>query len=343
MKPIRAWLLFNIILILVMIAIGGITRLTGSGLSMVDWKPIMGAVPPSSEDVWLEKFEQYKQFPQYQSTHAGLSLDQFKKIFFWEYLHRLLGRLIGLAYAVPFFFFLMTRQVQGRLAWKLLGGLLLGGLQGLLGWYMVKSGLVDKAYVSHYRLAAHLLLALGVMAYLFWIWLDLNLTKPVASPVSRRARITVHCLLFTLILQITYGAFTAGLKAGYSFNTFPLMGGTFIPSGFTSLEPLWINLFQNPATVQFIHRWLGLLFFAGLLFFVILGFQRLASSGVRRWMLFWLMISLVQVVLGIITLVLKMPVTIAVIHQVNAAVMVLIGVGVLHSMKNRRPISESTV
>ena len=215
------WLAFLCFLIIMMVGVGGVTRLTGSGLSIVDWKPIMGAIPPLNQAQWMDVFQRYQLSPQFKLINHSMSLSDFKLIFFWEYIHRLLGRGIGIAFLLPWLFFFKTGKVQGKLAGRLLGGFGLGGLQGALGWFMVKSGLVNLPYVSHYRLAAHLALALLVLSYLFWVLLDLLGT--VEGQPKKYSGLSRAFKGFTALvcLQIVYGAFTAGLKAGFGYNTFP--------------------------------------------------------------------------------------------------------------------------
>lgn len=303
-----------------MIVVGGITRLTESGLSMVEWRPLFGTLPPLSESEWQRVFMEYKNYPQYQLMNAGMSLEAFKYIFYWEYGHRLLGRVIGVMFAIPFFFFLFTGQIEASLKPKLWVALGLGGMQGLMGWYMVKSGLIDEPLVSHYRLAAHLCLALLIFAYLSWLVLgQLQVSR---INVSRLFNRTV--LLFTglLIIQIVWGAFVAGNRAGYGFNTYPLMNGQWLPDVALSLIPIWQNFLDNNAMLQFIHRWVGaavLLVAISLLLIALLREQ----TTVKVMVVVLLTVVLLQFFIGVMTLLYVVPIGLGSLHQAGACVVVL--------------------
>ncbi len=290
-QAIAYWLLLCCAMIFLMVVIGGITRLTLSGLSITEWQPVTGIVPPLSEAAWVAEFEKYQQIPQYKLLNAGMSLGEFKSIFLWEYVHRLWGRLIGFVYALPLLYFLMRRQIPRRLMLPLAGIFLLGFAQGALGWYMVKSGLSDRVSVSQYRLVAHLALALAIYALTLWIALGiLARTKP--SPASRegaaaqrrwvrawqrvrlrpspqpsppagrgsvrRWRRAAEAMIGLVALTIAAGGFVAGLHAGLIYNTFPLMDGSFVPSGYAALKPFVLNWFETIAAVQFNHRLLAM-------------------------------------------------------------------------------------
>ncbi len=321
-RAVRAWLLFVCSLIVLMVAVGGITRLTGSGLSITDWKPLMGAIPPLSDADWAEVFGRYKASPQGQTLNAGMSLSEFKYIFFWEYIHRLLGRVIGLAFFFPWLWFVVRGQVRGALAKKLFVAFVLGGLQGVLGWFMVMSGLVDRPYVSHLRLAAHLLLALLVLCYLFWILLEHGGIRRAQAvpPAWRRA---IGAMTALLVLQIAYGAFVAGLKAGYAYPTFPKMHGAWLPAEAWMHEPAWLNLFEAPAMVQFIHRWIG----AALLIAWPALYLRAKGQALLTELaapLGWVSILVfVQFLLGVATVLGHVPITVAVAHQLFACFLLL--------------------
>ncbi|WP_428649059.1 COX15/CtaA family protein, partial [Roseibium sp.] len=251
---IRWWLYFVCALILAMVVVGGATRLTESGLSITEWKPIHGVIPPLSEVEWEEELEKYRQIPEYQLINKGMSLEEFKFIFWWEWSHRLLGRFIGFAFFIPMLGFWMAGRIEPWLKPRLAIGLALGGLQGAVGWWMVASGLKDRTDVSQYRLAVHLTLAFIIFAYLFWIARRLApLRKPVAEEQSRLAggAMLLVCLVF---LQLFLGALVAGLNAGLTFNTWPLMDGKFVPGGLLAMSPVWLNFFENVMTVQFQHR-----------------------------------------------------------------------------------------
>ncbi len=225
---ISSWLTFVAVLIFVMVIVGGITRLTESGLSMVRWEPISGIIPPLSEADWQREFDHYRATPQYQQVNTGMTLDDFKTIFFWEYIHRLLGRLIGLAFALPLLWFWWKRAIPAGYGWKLGGLLALGGLQGAIGWWMVASGLVNVPEVSHIRLAVHLLMALLLFAVIIWLALDLRALADRDAPPVRMPLLGIWALCI-LFLQFLFGAYVAGLEAGYAFNTWPLMGDEFFP------------------------------------------------------------------------------------------------------------------
>ncbi|MFM7786497.1 MAG: COX15/CtaA family protein, partial [Gammaproteobacteria bacterium] len=257
-RAVRTWLSLVIAMVFAMVVVGGVTRLTGSGLSMVVWEPVMGIVPPIGEAEWQAVFEAYKQTPEYRLKNVGMDLAGFQAIFFWEYAHRVLGRLIGLVYALPFAWFLFRGAFARPLAWKLGAGLALGGMQGLMGWLMVKSGLVDQPRVSHFRLAAHLGLAFLIIAWLGWILFSLR-----PAPLARRKEGLPRRLLALVagltVLQILYGAFVAGLRAGWGYNSFPKMGDRWIADAVMALDPWWSNLLYDHASVQFLHRVLGTL------------------------------------------------------------------------------------
>ncbi|HMO50290.1 MAG TPA: COX15/CtaA family protein [Kiritimatiellia bacterium] len=320
---VRLWLGVVLGLILLMVAVGGITRLTESGLSMVTWEPIMGTLPPLTEADWQFRFDQYRAFPEYQQLRRGMTLDEFKVIFFWEYFHRLLGRLLGVAYAFPLAVFWMRKRLSRPLKVKLLVGLALGGGQGLMGWYMVKSGLVDDPFVSHYRLAAHLGLAFVLFAYLLWVFLSLFPFSPPQRAASRSTRVAVWGLAALLVMQIVWGAFVAGLNAGFIYNTYPKMQGYWLAPFWNHLEPLWINAFDNPILVQFIHRTLGVILVLYTL--VTWWFVRRdaeASGYARGAMAFMVVGMAVQFGLGVLTLLWMVPLALGVMHQVMACVLV---------------------
>lgn len=333
-RSVVIWLGGLCVMVVGMVVIGGITRLTGSGLSIVEWKPIMGAIPPLSERDWMEAFARYRTSPQYRLINAGMTLPDFKAIFFWEYIHRLLGRLIGVAFVVPWLYFLIRGTIDRKLAWRLTGGFILGGLQGALGWFMVKSGLVDQPSVSHLRLAAHLVLALLVLGYLLWMLLDL--ISPAPRPEQPGLRIAYRCLAALVILQIIYGAFTAGLKAGSGFNTFPTMNGEWVPSGLAGLVPAWTNMFNNRTTIQFIHRSFAWLLLASTLGLWLLS-RMISLRRVQRRSIDLLSgLVTAQFALGVMTLLLFVPVSLAVLHQLVACLVFMSVVAVNHSLSALR-------
>lgn len=287
---------------------------------MVEWEPIMGMVPPLSQDAWAAAFEKYRQFPEYQKINRGMTLGEFKSIYLVEYAHRVLGRAIGLVFLIPFLYFFLTGKIGRPLVPKLVAMFVLGALQGLLGWYMVKSGLVDKPHVSQYRLTAHLIAAFAIYAYIFWVALGLLSPAP-ANPGARNiASLRRFGLAITslVVIAVISGGFVAGTKAGFAFNTFPLMNGRLIPEGIFALKPWWTNLFDNIATVQFNHRGLAVL-----LSLAIPGFwlwSRRFGLGGRTRKAFYLLLGIlaIQVTLGITTLLYIVPVSLAAAHQAGA-------------------------
>lgn len=323
-RPVRLWLWSGAVLVFLMLVIGGITRLTQSGLSMVNWRPLMGAIPPLNHAQWMEVFNQYKQFPEYQQLNTGMTLSEFKFIFFWEYLHRLIGRIIGVVFLLPFAWFAIRGYFNKPLFKRVLVVFGLGIMQGLMGWIMVKSGLVNRPYVSHFRLAAHLMLAFTIFAFCVWYARDLALRPnqtSVASSVLRSLRKWVWWIGGLLLLQVIWGAFVAGLKAGHMFNTFPTMLGRWIPVQLWDLSPGWINPFENPVTVQWIHRIIGTVL--GLT--IIMMWIRSITSDLDRKTTFLSSVLLgavlVQYLLGVLTLLHNVPVVLGVMHQAMAMIL----------------------
>ncbi|MCB1321748.1 MAG: COX15/CtaA family protein, partial [Leptospiraceae bacterium] len=321
-RRVALWLFGVCALIFIMVSVGGITRLTRSGLSIVEWRPITGVLPPLSEQAWHAEFEKYKQFPEYQKINRGMSLEDFKFIFFWEFMHRLLGRVIGLAFLLPFLYFFFRGYLRRKDSLHFLNMFILGGLQGFIGWYMVKSGLVHDPHVSHYRLATHLLAAFGLFAYILayalglWSRQQTDVQRDCNASNRNALRyiyMALTVLSVVLLFQILYGAFVAGLKAGYHFNTFPLMNGKWIPDGLVDAGTIWHNLVERPLTVQFIHRilaWtlvaLALGYFLSLPVFVRNQALALRLAAMRGAQLILAGI-LVQFLIGISTLLLHVP------------------------------------
>lgn len=333
-KIVTGWLAVVCLTIFMMIVVGGVTRLTHSGLSIVDWKPIMGFIPPIGEAEWQDTFEAYKQYPEYKQVNKGMSLSEFKSIFYWEYGHRVLGRSIGIIFFLPFMVLLLMGKIERELVPKMIVALVLGGLQGLMGWYMVMSGLVDMPRVSHYRLAAHLVLALIILSYLYWIILDLRRTSKIE--VSPGFKLLCTAILGVTFLQITYGAFTAGLRAGLGFNTYPLMDGELMASAATMMTPFWLNLFENGAMVQFLHRWIGALLL--MLVVVLLGLS-IAGNMPRRLKVACgslVAITLAQFLLGVFTLLNYVPIMLASAHQAVACLVLLASIFLVYIVQDRR-------
>lgn len=311
-RAVALWLFAVAGLVALMVVIGGLTRLTESGLSMVEWKPITGWLPPLSEAAWAAEFEKYKQFPEYQKINIGMTLEGFKGIFWLEYIHRLLGRLIGVAFALPMIVFWIGGRIPAGMKPHLVLMFLLGGSQGALGWFMVASGLVDHPDVSHYRLTAHLGLAFFIYAYLLWGALSLIRHGRMARATGGIAAI------FTVVvfLQVLSGGLVAGMNAGLAHNTWPLMEGAFIPDGLLIVEPWWHNFTENALTVQFQHRMLAYTVFVLALVTSLMLKQR-APTGLRHGLL---TAVLVQVSLGIATLLMHVPVALGTLHQAGAVV-----------------------
>ncbi len=325
------WLLGLCAMVFVMVVLGGVTRLTQSGLSMVDWRPISGWLPPLSHEEWLRVFDAYKQFPEYKKLNYGMSLLEFQEIFWMEYIHRLWGRLLGVVFAVPLVIFLWRRWIDAALGRRLVVFFLLGAAQGGMGWYMVKSGLVDQPDVSQYRLTAHLALAVLIYGAMLWTAFDLlwGRSAPArALPVGLR-RLTWVILVMVFITMMS-GGFVAGLDAGKTYNTFPLMDGRLIPEGLFFLSPWIANFFENIITVQFDHRLLAVTT-AGLTIWAWLWAMGAASAAEYRIAYHVLMAAVaVQVTLGISTLLLVVPVHLAAAHQAGALAVLTIVLWVVH-------------
>ena len=330
------WLLCIIGMVFCMVVVGGVTRLTGSGLSIVEWAPIMGTLPPLNEADWQAAFGQYQQFPQYRITHPDMSLAEFKGIFFWEYVHRLLGRGIGVVFLLPFLWFWIRGAFTQRLSLQLLGALTLGGMQGLVGWLMVKSGLVDEPHVSHFRLALHLGLAFTIMAYILWLLLGLRAPEePARPPGTPYPRGLLWSVAIVTVGQIVYGAFVAGLRAGLGYNTFPKMGELWVADAVMALQPWWLNLLESHATVQFVHRWLGTLLLL-LVAALWLWARRAAWTAQQQFRIHALLLLVVlQYLLGVYTLVRYVPLTAAVMHQGCASLVLLAVIAVMQGFHRR--------
>jgi heme a synthase len=376
-RGIALWLLGCAAMIFLMVVIGGVTRLTESGLSITEWQPIAGAIPPLSEADWTREFEHYQAIPQYQAIHAGMSLAEFKTIFFWEYLHRLWGRLIGVAFALPFLWFLWARRLSWALAPKLAVLLVLGGLQGALGWYMVESGLAERIEVSQYRLVAHLAAAVALYLAILWVALDLwpSLTLPLlrsgplplppkrgrgaiaalacpsptkweregpsaerwegegAAPAALRRALTA--LLGLALLTLAAGGFVAGLRAGYIYNTFPLMNGALVPPDYATVSPWYLNPFESLAAAQFDHRALAELTWLAAVGLWLWSLRLDLERPLRGALAAVAVVATLQLSLGIATLLLVVPLPLAVAHQAGALLMVTAILAARHAA--RRP------
>lgn len=331
-RPLAVWLFISAAAVFAMAIIGAITRLTESGLSIVEWKPVMGALPPINDADWLNEFDLYKQSPQYIKVNHGMSLAEFKNIYFWEWFHRLWGRIIGLIYAVPLVYF--WQQIPRDWRPRFLIVLFLGGCQGAMGWYMVKSGLVDEPAVSHYRLAAHLMLAFLIYACLVRLGLcfwspETPADSPYAAKLQRLARGTTALAVLTMI----WGAFTAGLDAGMVYNTFPKMDDHWLPPEIFTHTPMWRSFIEDPAVVQFTHRLLALLTFCKVfvIFYTILRYK--IDGKVRRVALLLVAALGLQIVLGVTTLLTQTNLTLATLHQGGALVLLTALMLLLHNLQ----------
>ena len=333
-RAVGYWLLFMTAIVLLMVMVGGATRLTESGLSMVDWRPVTGTLPPLNDTEWTEEFAKYQTSPEYRLRNSDMTVEEFKGIFYWEWGHRLLGRLIGLFFFVPMVWFWLKGSVPEGYKPKLLVLFVLGGSQGALGWYMVMSGLVDEPAVSHYRLTAHLGLALFIMAALFWTALSLLRPEPVRG--DKQLKMLTHIIAVVLILQILMGALVAGLKAGLIFNSWPMMGEGFVPDGLLAIEPMWLNFLDNAITVQFDHR-IGAYILFGLSL-ILMWRGRTQPARLRQATILFAVAVVLQMMLGIITLILEVPVFWGTAHQGGGAIILLLMVYLMHLQRKKKAI-----
>ena len=330
---VAAWLFLCCALLFALIVVGGVTRLTHSGLSITEWQPIIGTLPPLTDSDWADAFAKYRTTPEYRQINPGMTLDAFKRIFWWEYAHRLLGRVIGVAFLLPYLWFLARRRIPRGYAGALFAIFVLGGAQGALGWYMVQSGLVDDPRVSQLRLAAHLGLAFLIFGAMFWV--ALSLSRPSAggagSPSLRRFAFLLTALIYVMVLA---GGLVAGIRAGFAYNTFPLMNGRWIPPGLLLLEPWYRNFIDNMTTVQFDHRLLAWALAALVPWFA----WRVhatpeVDARVRRAASFLLALLVVQIALGIATLLLVVPLPLAAAHQAGAVLVFAAALNASHALR----------
>ncbi|HEX8225426.1 MAG TPA: COX15/CtaA family protein [Allosphingosinicella sp.] len=331
-RAIAVWLLAVAGLVFVMVVVGGITRLTESGLSIVRWEPVSGAIPPIGEAAWAAEFAAYRQSPQYQLVNNGMSLDDFKNIYFWEYVHRLLGRIIGLAFALPLAWFAWKRAIPRGYGWKLAGLLALGALQGAIGWWMVASGLVDRPDVSHIRLAVHLLAALAIFGALLWVALDLLRLAEDADARPARMPTAAIWMLSLLFLQYLFGAYVAGLDAGFAYSSWPKMGDEWFPAGAPMLEPWLRNLVDNPIMVQFVHRWLAFAVAAA----AVVVARDAWSKGDKEAAGTLVAAVALQILLGILTLLTGVELWIAAAHQGTGVLLLAAALITAHRLGARR-------
>jgi heme a synthase len=329
---VAAWLFSCCALIFAMVVVGGITRLTLSGLSITEWNPVIGIVPPLTSAQWAAEFARYKEIPEYRLIHYGMSLAQFKGIYFWEYAHRLLGRLIGVAFAVPLIWFWLRGRLPRHLAPALAGILALGFAQGLLGWYMVESGLAHRVEVSQYRLVAHLALALAIYGAI--LWTALGLVRGAARrEVSAGWRRFAEAVIFLVAVTILAGGFVAGTHAGYVYNTFPLMDGRLVPGGYAQLHPFIRNWFENLAAIQFDHRVLAMTTAAAVLLLWVAGRRAALPKPARIALHALLAAAAAQVALGISTLLLVVPIPLAAAHQAGAVLLLTAAITFRHTLR----------
>ena len=329
----KKWYGIGTILLIIMVGIGGITRLTNSGLSMVHWEPLSGIIPPMSDTDWQEEFSHYKEYPEFKLLNKNISLDGFKEIFFYEYLHRIFGRFIGLYFLIPFLYLSLIKKINHQESSRILILIALVGMQGLLGWYMVQSGLSNNPHVSHIRLMLHLLAAMILIIYTYFQYLryskDKNFEK---SNISKGFSKFIFILV---ILQISYGAFTAGLNAGYAYNTFPLMNGHIFPIEFFSKSSLIENIFYEPYTIQFFHRLMGMMLFGISCYLISINVKSKHTNIFRYTEVQFSLMVLLQFFLGVFTLVLKVPISIALAHQICACFVLILSVKMLYNISNR--------
>ncbi len=327
---VRLWLFVVALLVLAMITVGGATRLTDSGLSITEWKPIIGVIPPLSMADWQDAFTKYQQIPEYQQINKGMSLEEFKFIFWWEWAHRFLGRFIGVAFALPLAVFWWTGKLKPGLGKLLWGVFALGGLQGAIGWYMVSSGLVDRVDVSQYRLTLHLSVAFLIFALILWIAFGLgrDASTARAPDISGWAARLAPLLVGLIFLQVALGALVAGLKAGLAYNTWPTMDGAIFPEGLLRLEPWWLNLFENETLVQFNHRLVAyIVTVLAVVHVIALTREPGAGPAIGSAALVGAAIG-IQMILGIVTLLMAVPLWLGLVHQAGAAI--VLGLAIRH-------------
>ncbi len=319
-RALRIWLGLIAVLIVAMIIVGGATRLTDSGLSITEWQPILGAIPPLSDTAWQKAFDAYRQIPEYTHVNKGMRLEAFKAIYWWEWAHRFLGRIIGLVFFVPFVVFWVAGYIPRPLLPRLLGLFVLGGIQGAVGWYMVMSGLVDRVDVSQYRLALHFGIAVVILGYTLWLLFDLGQGLQRAARAWSTSAVVAGLMLALVFLQMLAGALVAGLDAGFGYNTWPLINGAFVPAGLGEASPWYLNLFENPLAVQFNHRMLGYVVVAAAIAQSLWYAFRGWGSPLAISALMLACAALLQAVIGVWTLLLAVPIELGLAHQAGAIV-----------------------
>jgi cytochrome c oxidase assembly protein subunit 15 len=334
-RPVALWLLACCAMIFAMAVIGAITRLSESGLSIMEWAPVTGILPPLSTAEWERVFALYRQIPEYQETNAGMSLAEFKTIFWWEYIHRVWGRLIGAVFLIPFLWFLLRRRLRRSLVPHLAAMFALGGLQGLLGWYMVASGFAGRTDVSQYRLVAHLGMAVLIYGYILWVALGLLNPAPAPSSDARAGALRGGLIALAALVALTLasGGFVAGLNAGMTYNTFPLMDGDLVPAGYSDLQPWALNLFENLAAVQFNHRALAVLTLAAALALWVWSRRLALSPRAQSACSLVAAMALVQFGLGVSALLLVVPVWLGALHQAGALALLTLALIAVHRLR----------
>lgn len=336
---IRVWLYLVLVMLFALVVVGGATRLTDSGLSITEWKPIHGVIPPLGEAEWAEEFEKYRQIPEYQQINKGMSLDAFKTIYWWEWAHRFLARGVGFVFALPLAFFWFTGRLEPFLKPRLLGILALGALQGAIGWWMVASGLVERTDVSQYRLATHLTIACIIFAAIMDV--ARGLAPHSAGPAGEGTRRFAGWLVVAVLVQIYLGGLVAGLNAGMTYNTWPLMDGALVPGGLFAQAPAWLNLFENPKTVQFLHRLGAYALLVLALWHAVAALRAEPASPHARRAILLAFLVVLQASVGIATLVMVVPLGWALLHQAMA--LIVLGFAVAHwrGAKGAYPLAAS--
>ena len=339
-RMVRVWLYAVLVVLVAIVMVGGATRMTGSGLSITEWKPIHGVIPPLNQAEWLEEFEKYKQIPQYEQLNQGMTLDEFKGIFWWEWAHRILARGVGFLVAVPLVFFWLTGRLERSLRWPLVGLLALGGLQGFIGWWMVASGLAERVSVSQYRLATHLTLACIIIATTTYIARGLAIYSQASA--TRGVQRFAGILVLLVLVQIYLGGLVAGLHAGLSYNTWPLMDGAIVPGDLLIIEPAWRNFFENPKTVQFVHRMAAYTVLAAALWHAwATARAHPGSTHARRaWLLVFLVLG--QAAIGVGTLLAQAHMHWALLHQAFAIIVLIFATAHWRGTKGAYPLSDET-
>ncbi len=332
-RPVIIWLFTGVFLIILMVGVGGSVRLTNSGLSIVHWNPITGVIPPLNEAEWKAEFEQYKKIPEYQQEHKDFELSDFKVIFLWEYFHRLIARLVGLIFLIPFIYFLLKGYFKNRkLLWKIVSIFIFASFQAWLGWFMVRSGFADRYDVSHYRLAIHLFVATMLVSLVFWTAMELKYKdREIDISLKPKFKTWTIWVIVLFLLQEFYGAFTAGLNAGYYYSDYPLMGGEWFPSlASVAWQSEWIlSIFKDPSMVYFIHRWFGLILFSVILLFYLKFKPKVKSKEIKFGLNLLIILIALQLTLGILTVLTNINIVLAVWHQVNAILIFLTLVSLL--------------